>query len=228
MSAAQVIAVVPARRGSKRLAGKNRRLLDGRSLFDRALDCALESSSIGEVIATTDDPELLAGSSRERMTMVTRPGDLAGDQVATIDVVRDLFRTRRCPDVVVLLQPTSPLRTPSDVDRCVDLLLASPASCRSVVSVCRTDHPVEWTLDSSDGVELHPVFGWDAFTRRSQDHPTRCRPNGAVYAIRTALSDGTGFVGPGTRMVEMSARRSIDIDTALDFDIASAILRSET
>ena len=67
MSAVQVIAVVPARRGSKRLAGKNRRLLDGRSLFDRALDCALESSSIGEVIATTDDPELLAGRSRERM-----------------------------------------------------------------------------------------------------------------------------------------------------------------
>lgn len=226
MTAARVVAVVPARMGSQRLPGKNRRLLGGRSLFDRAVDCALSASSIDEVLVTTDDPYLLAGDSRERVTLVPRPDDLAGAKVSTKDVVRNLFETYPLPDIVVLLQPTSPLRTPSDVDGCVDLLSSSPDSCPSVVSVCVVEHPIEWTFNENDG-ELDPVFGWDALAARSQDQPIRYRLNGAVYAVRgEAIAGGVGFVTTGSRMIEMSAMCSVDIDTGQDFEFARALLRA--
>lgn len=222
----RVVAVVPARAGSQRLPGKNRLLLEGRSLFDRAIDGALDAPSIDVVVATTDDPDLLAGEPRDRVTVLDRPARLADSHATTVDVVLDVLDRTGDPEIVVLLQPTSPLRLPADIDACVRELDRAPASCGSVVTVCANEHPVEWVFDHVDG-ELRPVFGWDATTGRSQDKGQRFRLNGAVYAVRSsALRSGAGFVGPGSRMVEMPSLRSVDIDVAADFEIAAALLRS--
>jgi len=219
-----VVAVVPARLGSQRLPGKNRRQLAGQSLFDRAIECALTAVTVHEVIGSTDDPALLARPPQDRVTMLPRAAHLATDRSSTLEVILDVFERVGVPDVLVLLQPTSPLRVPDDVDACVSLLLASP-QCPSVVTTCTTEHPIEWTFENRHGV-IEPVFGWDALTGRSQDQPLRHRLNGAVYAVRGEhLVAGGTFVSPGTQLIEMPHSRSVDIDTEADFVLAATLLK---
>lgn len=216
----RVLAVVPARAGSKRLPGKNTRLLAGRSLVSWAVDCARSSPLIDSVVVTTDDESILV-EDREDALYLRRPTELCSDDASTIDVIRDVMRRTVQPSIVVLLQPTSPLRTVEDVDRCIKLLL-DDESCDSSATVSEIDHPIAWILEQSpDG--LRPLRGWESLRARSQEHAPAYRLNGAVYAIRASqLLVGAEFVGPTTRFVEIPAARGLDIDTELDFLVAEA------
>jgi len=115
------IAIIPARGNSKRLPGKNIKLLCGKPMIAYAIEEAKKSKYIDDVFVTSDDVEILSISERCGANTIKRPGELAYDNTPTIEVVRHAVNHLGFKMAVVLLQPTSPLRTVKDIDRCIRL-----------------------------------------------------------------------------------------------------------
>lgn len=210
------LAVIPARGGSKGLPGKNLLRVAGRSLVARAVDVARSVEAIGEVVVSSDSSRILDEVIRAGARALRRPPALATDEATTIDVVRHVVDHYPGAEVVVILQPTSPLRIPADVEACLRVFDGR----HSVVTVTLLDHPVEWTMRIDEDGRLEPVWGWDVPTRR-QDCEERYRLNGAVYVVPAdTVRRGGPVVGPGTKAVVMPPERSVDIDSALDLQLA--------
>jgi CMP-N,N'-diacetyllegionaminic acid synthase len=221
----KVLAIVPARGGSKCIPRKNLEIVGGISLLARTLEVARESHYVDRVIVSTDDQEiaeeaLLCGGD----VPFLRPKALAGDETPTIDSV--LHALDHLPDfgIVVLLQPTSPLRTFGDVDGCLEKLSAVQApACVSVVRA--KNHPF-WTFRTSNDGTLTPFIGpsLGAPTRR-QDLPDAWALNGAVYVGRVAwVRVHRSFLNTGTVGYVMPRHRSLDIDTPKDLALARKII----
>ena len=234
-----VLAVIPARAGSKGLLGKNLRLLGGRSLVGRAIDAArggLETSA--RVVVSTEDPAT-ASHAVECGAEVPflRPAELATDEAKTIDVLIHAVEWMRAeasflPEWVVLLQPTSPLRSSEDVQAALSRGMDLGADC--AVSVCEAKQHPFWAL-SRDGSGCVRLFlGGDMVEAerrypRRQDLPPAYFENGAVYAVRTAslIRNRSLYAGKVVAYV-MPSERSVDIDDARDFRIAEAILEDQS
>lgn len=210
------VALVPARGGSRGLPGKNLAEVAGRSLVGRAVDVARAVSAISEVVVSSDDDAILAEGARAGAVPLRRPAALAADDTPTLAVVADFLAGRADVDVLVVLQPTSPLRLPSDVAACLDALSPAPAA----VTVAPAAHPAEWLLRAGRG-RLDPLLGWERLAARRQDAAPVFTLNGAVYAARAAhLRAGGPLVGPETVAVPMPAERSVDVDDAVGLALA--------
>lgn len=223
-SSASVLAVITARGGSKGLPGKNIRLLAGKPLIAWTVEAALGAHCIERVIVSTDAPEIAeAARAAGAEVPFLRPAELATDAAGSVDVLR--HAVGQCPgfDYVLLLQPTSPLRTADDIDAAYDRLLATGAP--SCVSVCEvTEQPWLMYRHNADG-QLERLLPEPVAGLRRQDLPLVFRLNGALYLARTDwFLAGGRLVGPGTVSLVMSAERSLDIDTRDDFDQAVRIL----
>lgn len=220
----KVLAVITARGGSKGLLRKNVLPLAGRSLIGWTIAAARAARCVGRVVVSTDDAEIASAALSEGAEVpFLRPAELATDTAGSIDVLR--HAVGQCPgfDYVLLLQPTSPLRTAEDIDAAYDRLRAADAP--SCVSVCEvTELPWLMYRHDADG-RLERLLPEPATGLRRQDLPPVFRLNGAVYLARTDrfLEDGH-LVGPGTVSYIMPAERSLDIDTLDDFDQAVRIM----
>jgi N-acylneuraminate cytidylyltransferase len=220
----KVLALVPARGGSKGLSRKNLRRVGGRSLIERAIDCGHAAKCVDRVVVSSDDAEivqaaLLAGGE----VPFVRPARLADDATRSIDVIRHALATLpERYDFVVLLQPTSPLRSAADVDAAVALCLERGApACVSVVPAAK---PPAWMYELGTGETLHPVLPDMAVAPRRQDLPVSYAVNGAVYVARCDwIRSHESFIGPETVAYIMPPERSIDIDTELDLVVAEAV-----
>jgi CMP-N,N'-diacetyllegionaminic acid synthase len=226
----RILGIVPARAGSKRLPGKNVRALEGRPLIQWTIDAARTSGCLAHVVVSSDDPKVLRMAGKRGVQGIERPARLATDGAGTTDVVAHAMDA--CAgivddlDAVMLLQPTSPLRTAEDIRGAVRLFLDRSAA--SVVSVCRTDHPPQWTTAiGADGSLSAFYASLKSLPHRSQDLPPYYRLNGAIYLVgaRQFRLHRTLFCEPGYAYV-MPAERSVDIDTELDFVTCEALLRS--
>lgn len=216
-----VIALVPARGGSRRLPGKNLARVGGATLVERAVRVAAELEPIDEVVVSSDAVELLDEARRVGATALERPAAIAVDATPTVEVVRHLLDHYPATATVVVLQPTSPLREGRDILRCLESMTGDVSS---VATVARNDHPLEWGMRLCEDGTLDPVFGWDALRRGGHEHEATYRLNGAVYVVRSERMRGGGdLVGPDTRAVIMPAYRSIDIDDESDLWMASLI-----
>lgn len=215
-----VLAIVPARGGSRGLPGKNLATIEGRSLVARAIDVGHSVERIDDVVVSSDDEDIMEEGRRHGATIVTRPARLAADDTPTIDVIRHVLRGRPGARLVVILQPTSPLRTAQDVEACLDAL----DEATTATTVTGVDHPVEWSFQVSSERRLHPVLGWDRLVGARQETMHTVRLNGAVYAAQAThlLQDGP-LVGPDTVAVPMPRDRSVDVDDELDLVVARAI-----
>ncbi len=225
----RVVGIIPARGGSKGLPGKHLLPLCGRPLIAWTLDAARASRTLGRVVLSTDAPEV-AVFARESGVDVPfmRPDALASDDAPMLDVlvhaVEWLTAAGDPPDVVVLLQPTSPLRTAAHIDAAVTLLESSGAD--AVVSVVEVPHrfnPV--SVLRLDGDRVAPWNPGPAVTRR-QDKPRVFARNGpAVLAVRTrVLVEQRSLYGRDTRAIPMTDAESVDIDTAWDLAVAGMAL----
>jgi CMP-N-acetylneuraminic acid synthetase len=143
MSDASVLALVPARGGSKRIPGKNTIALAGRPLIGWTIDAALRSTSITDTVVSTDDPVIAKAAIAEGARVpFMRPEALATDTAATVDVLLHALRTLDADyQFICVLQPTSPLRRPEDIDGAVRL--AVERNLDAVISVCPVEHPPE-------------------------------------------------------------------------------------
>ena len=190
----------------------------------RAVRLAGEIAAIDEVVVSSDDDEILQEARAHGATPERRSSELAGDETPTLDVLLDYLGRHPAIDVVVLLQPTSPLRTAGDVTACLDRL----EDATSVVTVTALEHPPEWTFVVGEDGRLEPVGGWDALVHRRQDAPPRVRLNGAVYAVKADhLRSGGRIVDEQTVAVVMPGERSLDIDTELDLEVARVLLERQ-
>jgi len=221
--------LIPARGGSKGLPGKNLAKLGDIPLVGRTVRAARNVANAfpgSRVVCSTDDPSISA-AAREwgAETPFVRPAELATDQARTIDVViHALDVLDQAFDAVVLLQPTTPLTEPRDIQGALDLFLETRTP---VISVCSAEHPVEWYHRIDDIGRLIPILQPAGADRRQKTEPSY-RPNGAVYVASVEHVRGGGFWTPDTKAFIMPMERSVDIDTELDLAMAQTLLAQQS
>jgi CMP-N-acetylneuraminic acid synthetase len=226
----RILGLIPARGGSKRLPRKNVLPLAGRPLIAWSIRAGLASRHITDLVVSTDDAEIADIAHRHGATVpFMRPPELASDTASSLDVMlhalHALAERGQYYDYLVELQPTSPLRSGADIDAAIEL--ARQRRADAVISVCRTDHPPEWSNTLPDDHALRDFFRPGVRETRSQDLPVSYRLNGAIYLfdcqrlLRTRSLD----MDDKAYAYIMPRERSIDIDTALDLHIAEAILQ---
>lgn len=218
-----VIALVPARGGSKGIPRKNLVEVAGRPLLSWTIAAAQQSGVVDRIVVSTDDDEIArAAQDLGAEVPFRRSPELSDDHATAVDVAIDALDRLGDPDWLLLLQPTSPLRSAEDVRSAVRL---ASDDVERVVSVRPVrDHPA-WLLRVAGDGMLEPWSG-SAATRR-QDEPALVVPNGAIYLIRpAALRRDRSWVGSRTRAYNMPEERSIDVDTSWDLRVASLVLAS--
>lgn len=226
----RILGLVPARGGSKGIPGKNLRVLCGRSLVRRAVESGLESRLVSRVLLSTDSEDIAAeGRKAGAEVPFLRPAELAGDDTPSSAVVAHALEwlernEGRLPDILVLLQPTAPLRRGHHVDEALDLLVSSGA--RSVVSVARVPghHHPAWQFTIRGGA-LVPFMEGSKVPARRQDLPPTYTRNGAVYAahVKAWLEDGFAY-GQGCLPYVMEPGDSVNIDGPEDLALAEFFL----
>lgn len=224
----RVLALITARGGSKGLPGKNIRPAGGKPLLAWTVDAARGSRYCDRVVISTDD-EAIAATAREHGCEVPfmRPAALATDTASSMDVVLHAMLALPGFDLLVLLQPTSPLRTSADIDDACELLLAQQAP--ACVSVTPAQESPYWMYSMTPGQALRPIVELPSGVTRRQDLPAAYSLNGAVYVARTAwLQESRSFVTPQTVALVMPAQRSLDIDTLEDFEAFTRAANKET
>ena len=214
-----VVAVIPARTGSKGLTRKNVVPFGGRPLIQWTIDAARASDYVDHIVVTTDDPVVIALAKGQGLTIVNRPAHLAEDTTTAAEVIAHVLEQAFGEDLLVYLQPTSPLRLPADIDGCLDLLVSSGAP--GVVSVVAVREAPEWMYRFEEGsTALRPLVA-DHQSFRRQDLPPTVRLNGAVYcASQQSLRPDGRFLRLQLAGYEMPSERSIDIDDLLDLEAA--------
>jgi len=221
----EIVAVVPARCGSKGVPDKNVARVGGRSLLELAVAVGMATPRVDRVLVSTDSPayeaEALAAGAE---SLGLRPAELAGDNVKTVDVILDLVeRLLPAPETIVLLQPTAPLRSAADISACLELLEAgADAAC----SVCRLEEPHPYKLKriSAAGL-LEPFIDGTSSEIPRQQLPPAYRLNGAVYAVRThAMQAAHSLLPPRTAAYEMAC--GINVDTVQDLTLIQAAVAS--
>ncbi|HEX5359493.1 MAG TPA: acylneuraminate cytidylyltransferase family protein [Fluviicoccus sp.] len=227
MATPAVIGIIPARAGSKRLPGKNVRELDGKPLLAWTIEAALASQALTEVLISTDSEAMadLAVSHGAAFPGLRSPA-LATDEAAVIDVAVEVLERLaaegKFPDAVMLLQPTSPFRSPATIRRAVELFAAGGGE--SVVSVSPARTPPSWCrqIDAEGCLRAYP--GVESLTLRKQDLPPAYELNGLIYiASRTCILERRSFYTDNTlALVTEDPEEALDIDTPFDWMIAEA------
>lgn len=226
-----ILGVIPARGGSKGVPKKNIRPLAGKPLIAYSTEQAKRSKYISRVVVSTESEEIAEVARKWGAEVIKRPEELARDETPTIDIiihVLDYLKKEEnyTPDTVVLLQPTSPLRTSEDIDNAIGLFL-NAQDCLSLVSVTEFDHPPFWAMKIEDNF-LKPIFDKKYFRMRRQELPKAYRPNGAIFiSTPRVLYEYRTFYTPTTIAYIMPPERSVDIDTEFDFLLAEFLIRRQ-
>jgi CMP-N-acetylneuraminic acid synthetase len=222
-----IVAIIPARGGSRGLPGKHLRLLGGRPIIAHTVDAALSADRVDRVIVSTDDPAVARAAGRAGAEVpFRRPAVLAGDDTPTLPVIQHavdwLEAAGERVEVAVTLQPTSPLRDAAEIDAVLALLERSGAA--SAVSVTPLALPISvvgW-LDSDRLVFAGPPGG----DVRRQVAPTAVRITGGVYATRRELLRAGRLLDERPVALAVDAASGIDIDTEADLLRARRALRA--
>ena len=228
----KVLGLIPARGGSKGLPHKNVLPLAGKPLIAHTIEAALGSGVLDRAIVSTDDEEIVRiskGFGAE--TPFIRPPQLATDQVSIYPAITHCLQWLEehegyCPDYLMLLQPTSPLRTSEDIINAVNLAVANDAD--GVVSLCQAKPHPYW----SKRVERSGTMA-DFITQQDPNYHRQSLPdayavNGAIYLAKPKLLlEKDSFYSDRTYAYIMPEERSLDIDTAWDLQLADLIMREE-
>lgn len=211
----KIVAIVPARAGSKGLPGKNVRNLCGRPLYRYSVDAAL-GAGIDEVIISTDIDEIFSHVLPEGVIPFRRPSQLAGDDSMMNQVLLDLLEERDFSNcTLVLLQPTSPLRKPHHILQGLNMF--STGDWSLVMSVCAAPSSVlKW--GQTDGDRFLPLSEPSYCFANRQSLPAVFKPNGALYVFNAdAFRERGNFITDAIGVVRMEQAESLDVDTLEDF-----------
>jgi N-acylneuraminate cytidylyltransferase len=221
----RVLALIPARAGSKGLPGKNKRPIGGKPLISYTIEAAKAARSLTDRAVSSDDPDILDIARASGVTAVARPQTLAQDDTPILPAIRhalSYFREEHGKrfDCIALLQPTSPLRRPTDIDEAVELFMTHRAPVCSVYR-CEDNHPARmYRMDGNRLVSLMPEWA----TMRRQDLPAVYHRNGALYVFGEEHATAGAIIADPMIPYVMPAELSINVDTELDLLLVEAVL----
>lgn len=220
-----MLAIIPARGGSKRLPGKNVMLLNGKPLIAYTIEQAMACEEITDVIVSTDDDEIAKIASEYGASIpFMRPAHLASDNTSTLEVLsytidRYESQTNSQISTIALLQPTSPLRSVQDISQCIKKFNESGAD--SVIAFTVEKHPISWHKVISTDSQIEPI------EIKFHDEPLQDQtyyPNGSIYIIKKELVEiGDLYKGRSLAYI-MPYERSVDIDDRDDFLYAEFLM----
>jgi CMP-N,N'-diacetyllegionaminic acid synthase len=220
----KVLGLIPARGGSKGIPRKNIKIVAGKPLIAWTIETALKSRLLASVVVSTDDQEIseVARCYGAQIPFM-RPSELARDDTPGVDPVLHALEALPEFDAVLLMQPTSPLRTVDDIDGCIRLAERIEAGC--AVSVAEPSQHPYWMYRLDPEQHLQPVIAAKHVTRR-QNLPLVYAVNGALYfARREWLQSRRTFIAADTVGYVMPVERSVDLDSPLDWKLAELLLK---
>jgi len=216
----KILAVIPARGGSKGLPGKNIISIGGKPLMVWTIEAALGSKHVTKTVVSSNDEEILKIAKVYKSNVIKRPDDLANDEAGSEGLIVHALEVEKAQgndyDYVMLLQPTSPLRATKQIDEAVSLLKHSDA--KALISVYIPEHTPYKAFKRNENGKLEGLVDNKTPFMRRQDLPQTFMPNGAIYLIETKLflESKSLFCEEGTIAYEMSKGLSIDVDTMED------------
>ena len=214
----RVLALIPARGGSKGLPRKNILIADGRPLISWTIAAAKNSAVIDRIVLSSEDDEIInIAKTLGCEVPFRRPQELADDKSSPVDVAIHALKALPGYDYLILLQPTSPLRLSADIDAAFSLMNKRGAT--SCVSVCEVDQHPYWMYKLDDNDQLSRLFPSYTEIGRRQDLPPVYVLNGAIYIVRVdQFLQSLRFIQDDTVAYKMPSERSIDIDNLHDFE----------
>jgi CMP-N,N'-diacetyllegionaminic acid synthase len=223
-----ILAIIPARGGSKGIPGKNSRIVDSKPLICYTIEAAQNSKMISEFVVSTDDNDIEEIANTMGANVLRRPPELATDDSNVIwtvfHVLEEYKKYNKTFDIIVLLQPTFPLRSLTDIDNAINLLL-NDQRADAVISVIKVgdSHPSRmYRMDENNSIASFIDTGE---TNRRQDLESLYIRNGALYIVRVnALFRENTLMPRNKKAYLMDARWSINIDEEIDLDLLEAIL----
>jgi len=220
-----VLALIPARAGSKRVPMKNFKELNGLSLVERAAQQALAVQGIDQVVISTDRKDLVEKSVKphDKIQIHQRSAQASSDEATAQSVIEEVLREYKA-ETLIYLQPTSPLRDVEDIQQA--LTLFNSRNFDNVVSVMTADPSLYYSMQISDDKQAKFLFP-DALKARSQDLQPIYTLNGAIYiSSGTYILKHKSFFSGKVGVYKMSAEKSIDIDTQEDWKRAEEQLKA--
>ena len=226
----RILALIPARGGSKGVPRKNIKLLGGKPLIKWTIDTALAVKGLDRLVVSTEDEEIAevaraAGADVPFM----RPAALASDMAKSIDVVLHTLEVLESAgevyDAVCLLQPTTPFRSAALLQACIDKFLAG--NCTGLISVTEVPHQYHpnWAFVEQENGELVPAQGRGSVIPRRQELPGAFIRDGAVYLTRTSSLKSNSFFGDNLNYLINDDEVTVNIDTSTDWAIAEGSIK---
>ena len=221
----KIIVIIPARGGSKRIPQKNIKLLAGKPMIVYSIEQSLNSRYIDEVYVSSDDKKILEISKKFGAEIIKRPKKYATDKAKTIDVLKHTLKKIKA-DLIVLLQPTSPLRKVENIDKAIEIFFKKNAD--TVVSVTKRNLGPQWILKKQNG-RVAFLFGNDFSKIRTQDQDETYEINGAVYVFlkENILNSKNYPIGKKVYPLVINKIEALEIDDREDFMLVDLILRNK-
>jgi len=222
----KILAVIPARGGSKGVPRKNIREVCGKPLIGYTIEQALKSTVLDKIVVSSEDDEILSVAENYGVTTLKRPLELAQDNSPGVDAVLHAIEQFPNYDYVVLLQPTSPLRSFKDIDNTLKFCCDNKFPCS--VTVSESQNSPYWMFTIGDNGKLNQIMQGDLPSRR-QELPTVYMLNGAVYVAEIPwLKKKKNFIYKESAAYIMPFSRSLDIDTIDDVNYLEYVLHNKS
>ena len=223
-----IVGIIPARGGSRGIPRKNIIKLKNKPLIYYSISEAKKSKFLSKIVVSTEDQEIANVAKKYNAFIIKRPKNLATDSSQIIDVLRHAITVLEKLDnmkieFVLLLQPTSPLRTSKDIDRAITKFLNS--KCDSLISVTESNHSPYFMYKLKNNF-LKPLLKRPTTSTRRQDMPKTYQINGAIYVTkRDTIMKKKNLFGKKILAYVMSPEKSVDIDSPIDLIMAENLLK---
>jgi len=229
----RILAIIPARGGSKGVPGKNIRLLNGKPLLAYTAEIALQSKYLTEVIVSTEDEQIIEVAKKLGIKVpFIRPMELAQDNTPTIDAIIHALQWYENQkvffDAVCLLQATSPFRTVDFLDKAIRKFIKQDTD--SLVSVLKVPHEYNphWTFEVDAVGNLKIATGENQIISRRQELPTAYHRDGSIYITKTkVLLNEHSLYGESTAFIESDPEFYINIDSLQDWEKAEEMIQNK-
>lgn len=229
----KILAIIPARGGSKGVPGKNIKLLGGKPLLQYTSEIALQSKKLAAVVLSSDDDQIISLAKKTGIHVpFVRPEALAQDNTPTIDVILHVLKWYEKQavffDAVCILQVTSPFRTLEFLDNAIEKFIAS--GCDSLISVQKVPHEYNphWTFEVNEIGNLKIATGEDQIISRRQELPNAYHRDGSIYITKTeVMLQQYSLYGKSISFIESQPEFYVNIDTVADWEKAEQMIKKD-
>lgn len=229
----KILAIIPARGGSKGIPGKNIKPLGGKPLLQYTVEAALESSLLSRVILSSDDPEIIAVAKSLGLEVpFVRPAHLATDSSGSLEVVQHalsfLEEQGDYFDAVCLLQPTTPFREKGDIDKAIQKFMDTDYDALVSVREVPAEFNPHWVFEADEDGCLLIATGEKEIIKRRQELPKAYFRDGNIYLIKTVVTlEQDSLYGTKTGYILSKGAHYVNLDTMADWERAEYILKDE-